>query len=350
MPTDLAGAVRGVPERFVPSEMLGQIIEAEHMARYTWATRFCQDARVLDAGCGTGYGAALIKQAGASEVIAVDLSEAVIETARQGVPDGVRCEVGDLRSLTYEDNSFDLVICFEVIEHVEDQDGVLDELSRVLDPGGILLISSPNRERYVPGNPHHHHEYVPSELRDALRHRFAEVSLIQQHLMTASIISAPGDAQPNGMGVLPLVEPRSDDEVYTLAIAGSRLRDPGPSLVALTSFAELREWLRHYEDQDKILHNQRNLLDEMETLRQERLRALELLTTKEQELAVLPGLREEVSELHELRDRLASLENVEAELAHASTTIEGMSESLSWRMTSPLRWVMRIGRGLRGSS
>ena len=79
----LAGLRDGVPERFVPAEMHGQLVEAEHLARYLWATRFAAGRRVLDAGCGMGYGSVLLAAAGAESVEGVDASEAVIAVAEE---------------------------------------------------------------------------------------------------------------------------------------------------------------------------------------------------------------------------------------------------------------------------
>ena len=190
--TDARLGTDGVPERFVPDQMRGQLVAAEHLARYRWAASFCDGRRVLDAGCGAGYGTELLNQAGAANVVGVDVSEAALTLARAAVSDGVTCEPGDVAALSYPDDSFDVVVCFEVIEHVEDPERVLDELRRVLRPDGLLLLSSPNRTRYVPGDPHHRHEYTRPELQEALGRRFESARVISQHVMLASIISWTG--------------------------------------------------------------------------------------------------------------------------------------------------------------
>jgi 2-polyprenyl-3-methyl-5-hydroxy-6-metoxy-1,4-benzoquinol methylase len=352
--------VGGVPERFVPAEMHGELVEAEHMARYWWATTFCQGRRVLDAGCGIGYGAGLLKQAGAAEVVAVDLSEAVIEVARQEVPDGVVCEVADVRSLPYPDDCFDVAVCFEVIEHVDEQDRVLDQLARVLRPDGLLLISSPNRDRYVPGNPHHRHEYIPSELRAALESRFGAVRLLAQHAMLASVIDSPRESQFNGSRVERLVEPGEGDEVYTLAVAGAELPDFPPPTVALTQILEIRQWLEHYQGQEHVLEEQARALRELEILRRERREALDLLAQRELALADVPALRERLAQAtialppleEQIKAQEAEVEALKArldEMIRAVQVADDMRASLSWRLTAPLRGLKRLGRSLGGS-
>ena len=139
----------GVPERFVPDQMGEGLVAAEHFSRYWWATQFAAGHRVLDAGCGVGYGSNMLAAAGASEVMAVDIAESVIETASSAARSGVTFHVGDVAALDLAADSFDLVVCFEVIEHVQDVDEVLDELTRVLAPDGLLahLLAQPRPVR-----------------------------------------------------------------------------------------------------------------------------------------------------------------------------------------------------------
>lgn len=349
MTVELSGKVEGVPERFVPAEMHGQLVEAEHMARYWWATTFCEGRRVLDAGCGVGYGARLLKQAGAAEVVAVDLSDAVIEVARQLVPDGVACEVADARSLPYREDSFDLIVCFETIEHVDEQDRVLEQFARVLRPDGLLLISSPNRRRYVPGNPHHRHEYVPSELCTALEGRFEAVRLVAQHAMLASVISSREEAQLRDVRIERLIEPGADDEIYTLAMAGAKL-PPNSPIVALTQFLELRQWMERFQSQEHVLHEQASALQELDALRHERQETLDLLAQREQALVEVPALRERLAEaeadLDPLKERIVDLQASLDEMGQAVRIVDSMCASLSWRITAPLRGTKRLGRRL----
>jgi SAM-dependent methyltransferase len=339
----LAGQREGVPERFVPEEMRGELVEAEHVARYWWATRFCEGLRVLDAGCGTGYGSAMIKEAGATEVVAVDNSEAIVEVARQGAPEGVVCETADVTSLPYRNDSFEAVVCFEVIEHVEQPETVLDELTRVLAPDGLLLISSPNRARYVPGNPHHRHEYLPGELGEALRSRFPAVRLLQQHVMIASVISGDDDDEElSEARVRRLASPEAEDEIYILAMAGERLPNPGSGAIALTKFVELRKWLEHYRQQVELLEQQRRALEELDTIRQDRQKALALLADRERAIAELTTLREDLRVANEETERMRrDLMAIEQRLQGAEGRIADMRASASWRATAPLRAAKR---------
>lgn len=344
--TDIANFSDGVPERFVPEEMRGQLVEAEHIARYIWATRFCSGKRVLDAACGTGYGAALLKRAGAEEVVAIDVADAVIAVARDQVGGDIDFEVADLTSLPYPAHSFDLVVCFEAIEHVEEPEVVLDELARVLAPDGMLLVSSPHRARYVPGNPHHRHEYLPEELRGALGARFGEVRLLSQHVMTASVLSDErSEPELEDSAVRRLAAPAEDDGVYIVAMAGERLPEPGPAVVTLTGFVELRQWLELYNTQDEILNRQKRMLSEQAAAEDERLHALSQLAAAEQTLSRLPNIESRLDaatdDLRRARSELAAALEL---VARADQVLRDVQGSVSWRITAPLRVAKRLRR------
>jgi SAM-dependent methyltransferase len=334
-------------EGFGSAEMHGQFVEAEHMARYWWATAFCQGRRVLDVGCGVGYGAGLLKRAGATEVVTIHQSQAVVEVARQGVPDGVICEVADVRSLPYKDDFFDLIVCFETIEHALERNLALDQLARVLRPDGLLLMSSPNRFHYGPGNSNRHHEYGPSQLGAALESRFPAVRSVSQYAMLASVVGLPGELSLNGARVKRLVEPGDEDEICTLAMAGNEL-PVCPPTVALTQFLEIRQWLERFQAQERVLKEQATELQGLEALRRERLETLELLAQREQALAEMPALRERLTaaeeELDPLREKALDLQGRLEEMTRAAKVVDSMRTSMSWRITKPLRWLKRLRR------
>ena len=190
-----------VPERFVPESMRDELLAAEHLARYEWAGGLAPGRRVLDAGCGTGYGAEMLAAAGAASVMGVDSAAAVVEAARARAGGRLAFERADVARLPYDDGSFDLVTCFEVIEHVPDPGAVLGELRRVLAPGGVLAISSPNADRYPPGNPHHVREFTTSEFRALLAEAFPAVRLLAQHQWISSAALEERDLQPGALSV-----------------------------------------------------------------------------------------------------------------------------------------------------
>jgi 2-polyprenyl-3-methyl-5-hydroxy-6-metoxy-1,4-benzoquinol methylase len=351
--TETLDEVKEIPERFVPEQMHGQLVEAEHIARYSWAASFCSGRRVLDAGCGTGYGSELINVAGASEVVAIDRSEAALDLARATVSEGVTCQLGDVAELSFADDSFDAVVCFEVIEHVDDPDRVLDEFARVLRPDGLLIVSSPNRDRYVPGNPHHVRELVRDEMQAMLDARFASARIISQHVMLASAISWSGAPEFEGATTLRPVPPVSEDELYLLAIAGSELPpDPGP-IVTLGHFAEPRRWLEHIDGQRRYIERQTRDLRVAYDQGLERRQALVQLAEAQSEIAALVAHTAEFDEsrleLDQARERLAEAEGELTRLRADKEALSGRLVSLErlkasrvWKLAKQLRRLVDV--------
>lgn len=173
-------------ERIVPWGDSG--LYAWHLARYQFASTFAIGKRILDVGCGEGYGAACLARSG-REVIAIDYSNAAIRHAQSNYQlENLRFEVGDATRLDPALGRFDLVTCFEVIEHVHDDAPLLNGLACALTPTGMLLLSTPNA--VVDGlfesvSRHEHFAYhvnllSPHELERRLRRYFARVALYGQ--------------------------------------------------------------------------------------------------------------------------------------------------------------------------
>jgi SAM-dependent methyltransferase len=139
-----------------------------HVVAYQFAAGRSR-GKVLDAGCGEGYGAALLAQNGAT-VTATDLDPTVVEHAAVRYP-GVRFEVADLTTLPYPDETFDAVVSLQVIEHLPSPRAFVTECARVLVPGGVLILSTPNRLTFSPDglrNPFHTVEFSAAELSSVL--------------------------------------------------------------------------------------------------------------------------------------------------------------------------------------
>jgi SAM-dependent methyltransferase len=356
-PTELS------PERAMPEQMAGSLMESEHRGRYLWAAQLAEGREVLDAGCGTGYGTAILAAAGARRVVGVDVSKDAIEYARSSTAPAPVSEfsLGSIHELPFEDSTFDLAVCFEVIEHVDDQDLAISELRRILRPTGVLVMSSPNRNVYPPGNPHHTHEYVPEELELALASQFKNVRLYRQSPWLAAAIF--GDEQSRSVGLdaemsirvikAGAVEPGR--EVFTIALASN---GDLPTLDPLALVGEPFE-VRWWEEQLAQANSQRKATDEKyERAREEFDRrhiefARTLLdvetdlaksqNTIAQLLAAEADLKRWAARKDELvRRREEEAEDFENRLRRAERTIEEITKSPSWRITRPLRAVKRL--------
>src|SRR5690242_3988807 len=157
------------------------------MARYTFAARLAAGKRVLDAGCGAGYGAAELAHV-ASSVVGADIATEAVGFAREHYPlPNLRFEQASCTALPHPDASFDLVVAFEVIEHLADWRNLLMEARRLLTPGGQFIVSTPNRLYYTESrgiqgaNPFHVHEFDFEEFRGELSGVFPHVALFLEN-------------------------------------------------------------------------------------------------------------------------------------------------------------------------
>ncbi|MBH0781459.1 class I SAM-dependent methyltransferase [Nocardia bovistercoris] len=174
-PVDAHGAdVEPLPltgERTVPGIAEENYWFRRHEVVYAALLDRCAGRVVLEAGSGEGYGANMIADV-AAEVTGLDYDAGAVAHVRARYP-RVRMIQGNLAQLPLDDASVDVVVNFQVIEHLWDQGQFLRECLRVLRPGGELLISTPNRITFSPGrdtplNPFHTRELNAAELTELL--------------------------------------------------------------------------------------------------------------------------------------------------------------------------------------
>lgn len=175
------------PERIdMQDERFDEATRQRHLARYDWAARTIKERlgnalRVIDYACGTGYGSAKLATV-AKDVYGRDKAHEAIAAAERayGHIEGLNFKVRDRIELHPGDSpSFDAVVSIETIEHLEDPAGFLREAYKLLLPGGLLLVSTPEaRENRFVENPHHLREYTGLELTNAiLEAGFHEVTM-----------------------------------------------------------------------------------------------------------------------------------------------------------------------------
>ena len=131
---------------------------------------------ILEIGCGEGRGVATLLER-ASSFTAVDKIKDAIDKLQKRFPRGkfVSMNLPPLTSLN--DNSYDFVVSFQVIEHIENDSLYLKEIHRVLKPGGTALITTPNRKMSLSRNPWHIREYLPDELSSLARQFYEHVEM-----------------------------------------------------------------------------------------------------------------------------------------------------------------------------
>ena len=188
-------------ERVVPGEVEADLWN-EHFGRYAFAARLSRMKRVLDAGCGMGYGSAELARVAAS-VVGVDIAADAVASARRhyDLP-RVTFLQGSCAALPFQSASFDLVVAFEMIEHLAEWRDFLGEARRVLAPGGQCLISTPNRDYYTDSrgrtgpNPYHVHEFSFEEFREELLAVFPHVALFLQNHVDGFVFQPASQLTP----------------------------------------------------------------------------------------------------------------------------------------------------------
>jgi SAM-dependent methyltransferase len=164
-------------EFMVPGATERRIVD-DHVERYRWAASRVAGLQVLDIACGAGYGTKMLAAAGASRVVGGDINAKALAMAQANCTEpAVEFMQADICSWAGDRRSFDVIVSFETIEHIEDYRAALVNLRRLLSPRGVLLMSSPNRPITSPDarslsdrptNPHHVREFTPDELASEL--------------------------------------------------------------------------------------------------------------------------------------------------------------------------------------
>lgn len=179
-------------ERYLP-EIYGAIA-LEHKHRYLIACQYAQGKEILDIASGEGYGSAMLSQV-AQSVIGVDISEEAIAHATQKyIAENLEFRLGNAAEIPLPDASVDMVVSFETIEHHTQHEEMLQEIKRVLRPGGLLYMSSPDKTYYtdVPHfqNEYHVKELTSEEFTTLIARYFKNYALSGQRVLYGSVIGS----------------------------------------------------------------------------------------------------------------------------------------------------------------
>jgi glycosyltransferase involved in cell wall biosynthesis/SAM-dependent methyltransferase len=175
----------------------------EHLARYAFSSQWVKGKRVLDVGCGVGYGSQCLAKNGAARVLAFDISAEAISHAKQFYSHAnVEFRIASATDFDFGER-FDVVTCLELIEHVDDQKAVISCIRRALGDDGILVISTPRalenkRSRF------HTREFSEDEFRSFILNEFKAVKFYVENNHFASLVT---DGAPKRINrVLPLFD------------------------------------------------------------------------------------------------------------------------------------------------
>lgn len=221
-------------ERAVPWGDPG--VFAWHRARYAFAARSVPGKRVLDVGSGEGYGAALLAEK-AAEVVGIDYSKAAVDHASRAYGGAqLSFRVTDATALDPSLGTFDIVTCFEVLEHVEQEDALLTAIARALEPTGTLFLSTPNRlvdrlfEEVADRETYEYHINLltPRQLKRALKRYFRKVTLYGQSIRGNALHSVMKAADVFNLRHRIVRSPQLQNRVATM-LMGERISGPALS-------------------------------------------------------------------------------------------------------------------------
>jgi len=170
----------------------------EHLHRYGIVMPFAENKAVLDIACGEGYGSKLLS-AKASKVYGVDIDPLAVQnaTTKYKAPN-LSFIQGSADKIPLEDSSVDTVVSFETIEHHDKHEEMLNEIKRVLKPGGILIMSSPEKTGEVSFNEFHVKELSRTEFADLIGAHFKFSRFYSQKIVFGSLVApiSPAPGQP----------------------------------------------------------------------------------------------------------------------------------------------------------
>jgi SAM-dependent methyltransferase len=237
-------------ERVIPGQVDADLLN-EHLARYAFAARLARGRRVLDAGCGAGYGSAELVKSALSVVGADAAAEATAYAREHYRLPNLHFEQASCGGLPHPDATFDLVVAFEVIEHLPDWRAFLLEVRRVLAPSGQFIVSTPNKLYYqvsrgrVGPNPFHAHEFEFSEFRDELSSIFPHISLfLENHV--EGVVFRPVEAGDMAEVRIDGAEGPPAESHFFVAVCAHRPQTGNPTFVYVPSSANvLRERETH---------------------------------------------------------------------------------------------------------
>ncbi|MEN5207887.1 glycosyltransferase [Stenotrophomonas terrae] len=245
-------------ERFVPTEY--GVIRQEHLHRYAWCLPLVAGKDVLDVASGEGYGSAMLAGR-AQSVCGVDISPEAVAHAAQRYTNlhNLRYLQGSAAAIPLPDDSVDVVVSFETIEHLYEQEEMMSEIRRVLRPGGVMVMSSPNKEVYS-DRAGYHNEYHVKELYleefQALVARHFPASRLCGHRMSVCSTITSLDGGPDqqvyqaltdtGEGVVERAA-LIPDAVYFVIVAAA---EPSllPQLPASVLYAETEDLYAHHHE------------------------------------------------------------------------------------------------------
>jgi SAM-dependent methyltransferase len=337
-------------ERLIPGQVDVDLLN-EHVARYAFAARLARAKRVLDAGCGAGYGSAELAHV-AMSVVGADIAAEAVEFAREHyrLPNLV-FERAACSNLPHRDGSFDLVVAFEVIEHLANWREFLLEVRRVLAPSGQFVVSTPNKLYYTESrgregvNPFHVHEFEFEEFRNELTAVFPNVALFMEN-HAEGVTFQPHEPGNTVEVRVDAAEPVADETHFFVAVCAHRPQLGNPTFVYIPQAGNvLRERGRHIALLEHEIATKNQWLEKAACDHDQLLRVHREL---EEELARSNRWAESLNlELEERRTRVAALQEelrrvAEGYAAKVKELEEDVAAKTQWALDTEARLTAEV--------
>lgn len=315
-------------ERYVPGTW-SKIAEYEHMPRYSLARTLAADKQVLDFGCGTGYGAALLSRV-ATSVTGLDIDANAHNWACDCHRDPrLHFHLCDDLGASLPSKSFDLVTCFEMIEHVDHvtQQATIASIARLLRDDGVLLISTPNPKvtAQYGENIYHLREMTEQEFLELLSEHFHHVTIMKQRVRISIAFDGPFD------DAVPHLESTSsddgNDDVLPLAFVAICSNSKEQAIHPFISFDDKTDFISEYMVREAKLNKSRfdayRFAEQVSFLEQTQGKELVAYRAQSEEYS------RQVSSLQaEMGTAQAHIKNQAVELAAMKNSINGHSNKL----------------------
>jgi 2-polyprenyl-3-methyl-5-hydroxy-6-metoxy-1,4-benzoquinol methylase len=191
-----------------------------HIDRYNFAADYVKNFNVADIACGTGYGTKILVNHGANHVIGIDIDEDAINYARKNHKvKNNEFIIGSVTSIPLESDTIDIIVSFETIEHVEEEEIIINEFKRILKSSGILILSTPNDWGILEINPHHKRSYDYESLKKLLSKNFNEIIYYNQN--SGLMKKKENHGQPKG--IIPTTELNKTLSEVLIAVCGNMI-------------------------------------------------------------------------------------------------------------------------------
>jgi len=228
-------------ERMVPAFHKGALVYGEHITRYESVADLVRGKVILDIASGSGYGSYIMAEH-AKKVYGVDVDQSSVDYASRNYKHAnIEYRIGSAEEIPLDDNSVDVVVTFETLEHIQNYEKFIQEIKRVTKPDGFAIISTPNDPEFPEDNHFHLHEFQEKELEELLKKYFKYTDFSYQYTWyyTALLDKSPADQEwlkpLNTYNVAPV---KNDKALYFMVVCSDSKLPADAKIKELAAISE----------------------------------------------------------------------------------------------------------------